>query len=120
MPPRAGSSSRRCRPGLDFELGAAIPTAYLTADITLNQIAAMKKGDRVLIHSGAGGVGMAAIALAQRVGAEIFATAGSPDKRAVLSAPRRAPRARFAHAVLRRRDPCASPAAPASTSCSTR
>ena len=50
--------------GLDFELGAAIPTAYLTADITLNQIARMKKGDRVLIHSGAGGVGMAAIALA--------------------------------------------------------
>ncbi|MEO8057472.1 MAG: SDR family NAD(P)-dependent oxidoreductase [Burkholderiales bacterium] len=70
--------------GLDFELGAAIPTAYLTADITLNQIARMKKGDRVLIHSGAGGVGMAAIALARRVGAKIFATAGSPDKRAVL------------------------------------
>ncbi len=71
--------------GLDFELGAAIPTAYLTADITLNQIGGMKKGDRVLIHSGAGGVGMAAIALAHRVGAEIFATAGSPDKRAVLT-----------------------------------
>jgi len=70
--------------GLDFELGAAIPTAYLTADITLNLIAGMKEGDRVLIHSGAGGVGMAAIALAHRVGAEIFATAGSPDKRAVL------------------------------------
>jgi NADPH:quinone reductase-like Zn-dependent oxidoreductase len=70
--------------GLDFEQGAAIPTAYLTADITLNQIAGMKRGDRVLIHSGAGGVGMAAIALAQRVGAEIFATAGSPEKRAFL------------------------------------
>ena len=72
--------------GLDFELGAAIPTAYLTADITLNQIAGMTRGDRVLIHSGAGGVGMAAIALARRAGAEIFATAGSPDKRAVLTA----------------------------------
>ncbi|MBL8341597.1 MAG: type I polyketide synthase [Rubrivivax sp.] len=71
--------------GLDFELGAAIPTAYLTADITLNLIAKMKRGDRVLIHSGAGGVGMAAIALARQVGAEIFATAGSPDKRAVLA-----------------------------------
>jgi acyl transferase domain-containing protein/acyl carrier protein len=70
--------------GLSFEQGAAIPTAYLTADITLNQIAHMKRGDRVLIHSGAGGVGMAAIALAQRVGAEIFATAGSPEKRAFL------------------------------------
>ncbi|MBI5722127.1 MAG: SDR family NAD(P)-dependent oxidoreductase [Burkholderiales bacterium] len=70
---------------LDFELGAAIPTAYLTADITLNEIAGMKAGERVLIHSGAGGVGMAAIALARRAGAEIFATAGSPDKRAVLA-----------------------------------
>ncbi len=70
--------------GLDFELGASIPTAYLTADITLNQIAGMKAGDRVLIHAGAGGVGMAAIALARRAGAEIFATAGNPDKRAVL------------------------------------
>jgi acyl transferase domain-containing protein/acyl carrier protein len=70
--------------GLDFEQGAAIPTAYLTADITLNQIGGMKRGHRVLIHSGAGGVGMAAIALAQRAGAEIFATAGNPEKRAFL------------------------------------
>jgi acyl transferase domain-containing protein/NADPH:quinone reductase-like Zn-dependent oxidoreductase/short-subunit dehydrogenase/acyl carrier protein len=70
--------------GLDFEQGAAIPTAYLTADITLNLLGKMKKDDRVLIHSGAGGVGMAAIALANRAGAEIFATAGSPEKRAVL------------------------------------
>ncbi|TXC66086.1 hypothetical protein FSC37_09570 [Piscinibacter aquaticus] len=62
--------------GLDFEQGAAIPTAYLTADITLNLLGGMKRGDKVLIHSGAGGVGMAAIALAHRVGAEVFATAG--------------------------------------------
>lgn len=71
--------------GLDYEQGAAIPTAYLTADITLNLIGQMKRGDKVLIHSGAGGVGMAAIALAHRVGAEVFATAGSPDKREVLA-----------------------------------
>ena len=70
--------------GLDFEQGAAIPTAYLTADITLNRIAAMKRGDRVLIHSGAGGVGMAAVALARRAGAEVFATAGSAEKRDFL------------------------------------
>ncbi len=71
--------------GLGFELGASIVTAYLTAEITLNQIARMKARDRVLIHAGAGGVGMAAIALARRAGAEIFATAGSSDKRAVLT-----------------------------------
>ncbi|MBK7660400.1 MAG: SDR family NAD(P)-dependent oxidoreductase [Betaproteobacteria bacterium] len=70
--------------GLDFEQGASIPTAYLTADITLNLLGGMKRGDRVLIHSGAGGVGMAAIALARRAGAEIFATAGSAEKRSVL------------------------------------
>ncbi|MEO8152052.1 MAG: SDR family NAD(P)-dependent oxidoreductase [Rhizobacter sp.] len=70
--------------GVSFEQGAAIPTAYLTADITLNHVAHMARGDRVLIHSGAGGVGMAAIALARRVGAEIFATAGNPEKREVL------------------------------------
>jgi NADPH:quinone reductase-like Zn-dependent oxidoreductase/acyl carrier protein/NADP-dependent 3-hydroxy acid dehydrogenase YdfG len=70
--------------GVSFEQGAAIPTAYLTADITLNHVAHLAQGDRVLIHSGAGGVGMAAIALARRVGAEIFATAGNPEKREVL------------------------------------
>jgi acyl transferase domain-containing protein/acyl carrier protein len=71
--------------GVSFEQGAAIPTAYLTADITLNVVAGgMRPGQRVLIHSGAGGVGMAAIALARRAGAEIFATAGSNEKREVL------------------------------------
>lgn len=71
--------------GLDFEQGAAIPTAYLTAEITLNLVGGIKRGDTVLIHSGAGGVGMAAIALARRAGAVVFATAGSAEKRAVLA-----------------------------------
>lgn len=71
--------------GIDFEQGAAIPTAYLTAEITLNLIGGIKRGDKVLIHSGAGGVGMAAIALAHRAGAVVFATAGSAEKRAVLA-----------------------------------
>ncbi len=44
----------------------------------------MKAGDRVLIHAAAGGVGLAAVQLAQRAGAEIFATAGSPEKRSHL------------------------------------
>ncbi|MEZ5286493.1 MAG: SDR family NAD(P)-dependent oxidoreductase [Vicinamibacterales bacterium] len=70
--------------GVDFEQGAAIPTAYLTADITLNHLAKMDARHSVLIHSGAGGVGMAAIALARRAGATIFATAGSPEKRDLL------------------------------------
>lgn len=73
-------------PGIDYEQGAAAPSAWLTADITLHQIAGLKRGDKVLIHAGAGGVGMAAVLLARRAGAEIFATAGSAEKRQVLQA----------------------------------
>ena len=44
----------------------------------------MQPGERVLIHAGAGGVGLAAIQIAQQIGAEIFATAGSESKREFL------------------------------------
>ena len=44
----------------------------------------MSAGERVLIHSATGGVGLAAIQLARQAGAEIFATAGTPEKRAYL------------------------------------
>lgn len=69
---------------LSFEEAATIPIAFLTADYALNALAKMKRGDRVLIHAAAGGVGMAAVQLAQRAGAEIFGTAGSVEKRALL------------------------------------
>ena len=71
-------------PGLSFEVAAATPVAFLTADIGLRHFGRMKAGDRVLIHAATGGVGLAALALAQRAGAEVFATAGSPEKRAYL------------------------------------
>ena len=63
---------------------ATLLVAYLTATYGLNHLSGMKAGERVLIHAGAGGVGLAAIQLAKRAGAEIFATAGSPAKRAYL------------------------------------
>ena len=63
---------------------ASIPSAFLTAHYALNRLGKMKAGDRVLIHAAAGGVGMAAMQLAQRAGAEIFATAGSPAKRTLI------------------------------------
>jgi acyl transferase domain-containing protein/NAD(P)-dependent dehydrogenase (short-subunit alcohol dehydrogenase family) len=63
---------------------AAQPAAYLTAMLGLERIAALAPGQRVLIHAGAGGVGMAAIRLALRRGAEVFATAGSAAKRSLL------------------------------------
>jgi myxalamid-type polyketide synthase MxaB len=65
--------------GISFEEASAIPTAFLTAHFGLLQLAKLQPGERVLIHSAAGGVGQAAVQLAQTVGADIFATA-SPAK----------------------------------------
>jgi malonyl CoA-acyl carrier protein transacylase len=71
-------------PQLSFEEAAALPSSFLTAHYTLLELAHLRRGQTVLIHAGAGGVGQAAIQVAQRVGAEIFATAGSPAKRDLL------------------------------------
>jgi NADPH:quinone reductase-like Zn-dependent oxidoreductase/acyl carrier protein len=70
--------------GMRIEDAATIPIAFLTAGYALQTLAGMKAGERVLIHAAAGGVGLAAVQLAQRAGAEIFATAGSPEKRDFL------------------------------------
>ncbi|MCB1630178.1 MAG: SDR family NAD(P)-dependent oxidoreductase [Sinobacteraceae bacterium] len=67
-----------------LELAASLPAVYLTAMLGLERHASLKAGQRVLIHAAAGGVGLAALRLAQRAGAEVFATAGSPAKRALL------------------------------------
>jgi len=64
---------------------AAVSRSIPTAHYGLNHLARMKLGERVLIHAGAGGVGMAAVQLAQQAGAEIYATAGSPAKRDLLA-----------------------------------
>ena len=65
---------------LTFAEAATIPSIFLTAYYGLHELAQMKAGDRVLIHAAAGGVGLAAVQLAQRAGAEVFATAGSEAK----------------------------------------
>jgi acyl transferase domain-containing protein/NADPH:quinone reductase-like Zn-dependent oxidoreductase/acyl carrier protein len=64
--------------------GAAFPIAFLTAEYCLAELAKVRAGDRVLIHAAAGGVGMAAVRLALRTGAEVFATAGAPWKRELV------------------------------------
>ncbi len=64
---------------LSHEEAAGLPGVFMTADYTLNHLAGIKTGDRVLIHAAAGGVGMAAIQIAQKAGAELFCTA-SPSK----------------------------------------
>jgi acyl transferase domain-containing protein/NADPH:quinone reductase-like Zn-dependent oxidoreductase/acyl carrier protein len=66
-----------------FSEGASMPLAFLTAYRGLVDLAALQPGDRVLVHAGAGGVGMAAVQLGRHLGAEVFATA-SPRKWAAL------------------------------------
>lgn len=60
---------------------ATIPITFMTAWYALVQLADLQPGERVLIHAAAGGVGVAAIQIANAIGAEIFATAGSDQKR---------------------------------------
>lgn len=63
---------------------ATMPVAFLTALYALRDIGRTKPGEKVLIHSAAGGVGLAAVQIAQLLDAEIFATAGSEEKRTML------------------------------------
>lgn len=69
---------------LSSRAAASIPTVFFTAWYALRHCAHLQAGERVLIHGAAGGVGIAAIQIAQLVGAEVFATAGSPEKRDFL------------------------------------
>lgn len=66
---------------MSFEEAASIPQAFATAYISLFTTANLCKGEKVLVHSGAGGVGQAAIMLSQMAGAEVFVTAGTQAKR---------------------------------------
>jgi acyl transferase domain-containing protein/NADPH:quinone reductase-like Zn-dependent oxidoreductase/acyl carrier protein len=61
--------------GWSDETAASVPLVFLTAYHALVHLAGVRAGERVLIHAGAGGVGMAAIQLAHHLGAEVFATA---------------------------------------------
>jgi NADPH:quinone reductase-like Zn-dependent oxidoreductase len=69
---------------LTFEEGAAIPVNYATAWAALLGYGSLRNGERVLIHSGGGGVGIAATQIAKRAGAEIYGTA-SPGKHERIS-----------------------------------
>jgi NADPH:quinone reductase-like Zn-dependent oxidoreductase/acyl carrier protein/NADP-dependent 3-hydroxy acid dehydrogenase YdfG len=63
---------------------AACCFVFMTAWHALVDVGRVRRGDRVLIHSAAGGVGLAAVQIARHLGAEVFATAGTPEKRALL------------------------------------
>ena len=65
--------------GISASALATIPSAFVSAALSF-QYAGLQPGERVLIHAGAGGVGLAAIQLAQAAGAEVFATASAPKQ----------------------------------------
>lgn len=70
--------------GLTDQQGAAVTTAHATAYYGLHELARIRSGEKVLIHSATGGVGQAAIAIARAAEAEVFATAGSEERRQLL------------------------------------
>jgi NADPH2:quinone reductase len=71
--------------GLDVKVGACVPIAVGTADDCLFEFGRLQRGETVLIHAGASGVGLAAIQLAKRAGATVLATASSDEKLARLA-----------------------------------
>ena len=79
-----GGDVRRIPGDLTFEEAATLPVVFMTSWHALKTVARLRKGEQILVHAGAGGVGMAAIQIAHHLGAEVIAGAGSPAKRALL------------------------------------
>ncbi|KAG8157511.1 hypothetical protein KVR01_012553 [Diaporthe batatas] len=69
---------------ITFEEAASLPVIFCTAYICLIDIGRLERGQTVLIHAAAGGVGQAAIMVAKHLGAEIFATVGTSEKRQMI------------------------------------
>jgi NADPH:quinone reductase len=67
-------------PGGDVKIAAAVPVPFGTAHDCLFEFGHLKSGETVLVQAGASGVGVAAIQLAKRAGARVFATASSDDR----------------------------------------
>ena len=65
----------------DFSVSglATVPSAFVSAALSF-ELSGLEAGERVLVHAGAGGVGLAAIQLVQAAGAEVFATASAPKQ----------------------------------------
>jgi NADPH:quinone reductase-like Zn-dependent oxidoreductase/acyl carrier protein len=79
-----GGDVRRIPGQLSFEEAATLPVVFMTSWYALKNVAQLRAGECILVHAGAGGVGMAAIQIAHHLGAEVIATAGSATKRALL------------------------------------
>ncbi|WP_218314783.1 type I polyketide synthase [Halomonas sp. 18071143] len=70
--------------GVSYAAAATIPTTFFTVYYALKHLARLQPGEKVLIHGAAGGVGIAALQIAQWMGADIYATVGSEEKRDFL------------------------------------
>ncbi|XP_064637682.1 fatty acid synthase-like isoform X2 [Lineus longissimus] len=70
--------------GWSLEEAATVPVVYTTVYYALVVRGRIRKGDKVLIHSGSGGVGQAAISVATHFGCEVFTTVGTKEKREYL------------------------------------
>ncbi|NIJ12480.1 NADPH2:quinone reductase [Saccharomonospora amisosensis] len=71
---------------LSFRAAAALPMNYLTVHFALCRRAALREGERVLVHGAAGGVGTAAIQLAAALGARVIAVTSTPRKAEIARA----------------------------------
>lgn len=76
--------AQRLQPEDDLAEAATMPLVYMTALYALTHVAHIRQGQKVLIQSATGGLGLAAIQLARYKGAEIFASVGSADKTSFL------------------------------------
>jgi NADPH:quinone reductase-like Zn-dependent oxidoreductase/SAM-dependent methyltransferase len=77
--------ARKLRPQDDSAEVATMPLVYMTAVYAFEHITRLRKGQKVLIQSATGGLGLAAIQLAQSKGAEVYASVGTPDKARFLA-----------------------------------
>lgn len=79
-----GADVRKLPAGMSFEEAATLPVVFMTAWHAMKNVARLRAGESILIHAGAGGVGMAAVQIARHLGLEVIASAGSPAKRGLL------------------------------------
>ncbi|KFY87076.1 hypothetical protein V500_07196 [Pseudogymnoascus sp. VKM F-4518 (FW-2643)] len=77
-----GDTVVRIPDDMDFMTAAGFPIIYVTAYYALVHLARIQAGESVLIHAAAGGVGQAAIQVARRLGAEVYVTVGTGEKKA--------------------------------------
>ncbi|KAB8264716.1 hypothetical protein BDV32DRAFT_145394 [Aspergillus pseudonomiae] len=77
---------QRLPDNMSFEEGASIPIAYATSYRSLVEVARLEKGESVLIHAAAGGLGQALIQIAKMLEAEIYCTVGSSAKKQAVVA----------------------------------